>query len=242
MTGFNFSQGGGNTDLSATTATAADVRKGAVFFDNTGNETIGTMPEEAGKTIIPSTGELTAITQGKLAAGDIKVAAVPTQSKTVTPTNSRQTILPDTGKFLSSVVVNAMSGNGGFISGIVECTNTDRITIPVPSGQGFTLGSDFWLCLVYGAGVAQSAGWSDGDTLCSLWADNTHINTNSTAEMICPSRNSNKAVVLRSGKISMSYVTGSNSNGPYFTANIDENGYFYRTGQYYYIFGWKDKE
>ena len=194
MTGFNFSQGGGNTDLSATTATAADVRRGAVFFDNTGNETIGTMPEEAGKTITPSTGELTAITQGKLAAGDIKVAAVPAQSKTVTPTNSRQTILPDTGKFLSRVVVNAADGTN-FACGTVANAGDLQINIPKPDGMSLNSTiTNFGLVLANGtmqhtADVADKyiiALWADSDNIAAdkghfvfSWYANSKVKTNS---------------------------------------------------------------
>ena len=173
MTGFNFSQGGGNTDLSATTATAADVRRGAVFFDNTGNETIGTMPEEAGKTITPSTGELTAITQGKLAAGDIKVAAVPTQSKTVTPTNSRQTILPDTGKFLSRVVVNAADGTN-FACGTVASAGDLQLNIPKPSGMRLSSTiTNFGLVLA--DGTMQHTADNADNYIIALWADSDNI-------------------------------------------------------------------
>ena len=173
MTGFNFSQGGGNTDLSTTTATAADVRKGAVFFDNTGNETIGTMPEEAGKTITPSTGELTAITQGKLAAGDIKVAAVPTQSKTVTPTNSKQTILPDTGKFLSRVVVNAADGTN-FACGTVASAGDLQLNIPKPSGMSLSSTiTNFGLVLA--DGTMQHTADNADNYIIALWADSDNI-------------------------------------------------------------------
>ena len=176
MTGFNFSQGGGNTDLSTTTATAADVRKGAVFFDNTGNETIGTMPEEAGKTITPSTGELTAITQGKLAAGDIKVAAVPTQSKTVTPTNSRQTILPDTGKFLSRVVVNAADGTN-FACGTVASAGDLQINIPKPGGMSLNSTiTNFGLVLA--DGTMQHTAENADKYIIALWADSDNITAN----------------------------------------------------------------
>ena len=173
MTGFNFSQGGGNTDLSTTTATAADVRKGAVFFDNTGNETIGAMPEEAGKTITPSTGELTAITQGKLAAGDIKVAAVPTQSKTVTPTHSRQTILPDTGKFLSRVVVNAADGTN-FACGTVASVGDLQINIPKPGGMSLNSTiTNFGLVLANG--TMQHTAETADKYIIALWADSDNI-------------------------------------------------------------------
>lgn len=229
MTGFNFSQGGGNTDLSATTATAADVKKGAVFFDNTGNKTIGSMPEEAGRTITPSTGELTAITQGKLAAGDIKVAAVPTQSKTVTPTNSKQTILPDTGKFLSKVVVNAADGTN-FACGTVASARDLQINIPKPGGMNLSSTiTNFGLVLADGtmqhtAANADSyviALWADGDNIAAdkghfvfSWYANSTVKTNSYVD----------GLLIRTGS-------------PNFSVIIDSTEEFYfDTGRSYFYF------
>lgn len=229
MTGFNFSQGGGNTDLSATTATAADVRKGAVFFDNTGNETIGTMPEEAGKTITPSTGELTAITQGKLAAGDIKVAAVPTQSKTVTPTNSKQTILPDTGKFLSRVVVNAADGTN-FACGTVASVGDLQINIPKPGGMSLNSTiTNFGLVLA--DGTMQHATDNADNYIIALWADSDNIAADKGYFVF--SWYANSKVKTKSYVDGLSIRTGS----PNFRVIIDSTEEFYfDTGRSYFYF------
>lgn len=229
MTGFNFSQGGGNTDLSTTTATAADVRKGAVFFDNTGNETIGTMPEEAGKTITPSTGELIAITQGKLAAGDIKVAAVPTQSKTVTPTNSRQTILPDTGKFLSRVVVNA-AGSTNFACGTVANAGDLQINIPKPSGMSLSsIITNFGLVLANGT-MQHTADTAD-KYIIALWADSDNIAADKGHFVFSWYANSKVRT--------KSYVDGLliRAGSPNFRVVIDSTDEFYfDTGRSYFYF------
>lgn len=229
MTGFNFSQGGGNTDLSTTTATAADVRKGAVFFDNTGNETIGTMPEEAGKTITPSTGELTAITQGKLAAGDIKVAAVPTQSKTVTPTNSKQTILPDTGKFLSRVVVNAADGTN-FACGTVASAGDLQINIPKPSGMSLNSTiTNFGLVLADGT-MQHTADTAD-KYIIALWADSDNITADKGHFIF--SWYANSKVRTKSYVDGLLIRTGS----PNFRVIIDSTEVFYfDTGRSYFYF------
>ena len=229
MTGFNFSQGGGNTDLSTTTATAADVRRGAVFFDNTGNETIGTMPEEAGKTITPSTGELTAITQGKLAAGDIKVAAVPTQSKTVTPTNSKQTILPDTGKFLSRVVVNAADGTN-FACGTVASAGDLQINIPKPSGMSLSSTiTNFGLVLA--DGTMQHTADNADNYIIALWADSDNIAADEGYFVF--SWYANSKVKTKSYVDGLLIRTGS----PNFSVIIDSTEEFYfDTGRSYFYF------
>lgn len=59
-------------------------------------------------TITPSTDDQLIASANTFTTGDIKVAAVPVQTKTITPTVSTQTVTPDNGKFLSSVTVNAL--------------------------------------------------------------------------------------------------------------------------------------
>ena len=60
------------------------------------------------KTITPSTTSQIAVSRGYYTGGSVTVAAVPTQTKTVTPTSSTQNVTPDSGKFLSKVTVNAI--------------------------------------------------------------------------------------------------------------------------------------
>ena len=61
------------------------------------------------KTITPSTASQIAVSSGHYTGGDITVAAVPTQTKSVTPKATSQNITPDSGKFLSKVTVNGDS-------------------------------------------------------------------------------------------------------------------------------------
>lgn len=57
------------------------------------------------KTITPGTTSQVAVSSGYYTGGNIIVAAVPTQTKSVTPTAVVQNITPDSGKFLSKVTV-----------------------------------------------------------------------------------------------------------------------------------------
>jgi hypothetical protein len=61
------------------------------------------------KTITPTTTSQIAVSSGYYTGGNITVASVPTQSKTVTPTSTTQNVTPDSGKFLSKVTINGDS-------------------------------------------------------------------------------------------------------------------------------------
>ena len=69
------------------------------------------------KTITPSTASQIAVSSGYFTGGNITVAAVPTQSKTVTPTSTTQNVTPDSGKFLSNVTVN---GDSDLVAGNIK--------------------------------------------------------------------------------------------------------------------------
>lgn len=60
---------------------------------------------QAAKTVTPTTSEQTAVASGVYTTGEVKVAAVPTETKAVTPSSSAQSITPTSGKFLSEVTV-----------------------------------------------------------------------------------------------------------------------------------------
>lgn len=57
------------------------------------------------------------------------------QSKTVTPNSSQQEVVPDTGKLLSQVIVNAMGSGYRLVQGTATYSNQESITL---SGYGFT--------------------------------------------------------------------------------------------------------
>jgi hypothetical protein len=69
------------------------------------------------KTITPSTTSQVAVSSGYYTGGNITVAAVPTQAKTVTPKASTQNVTPDSGKFLSKVTVN---GDSNLVAGNIK--------------------------------------------------------------------------------------------------------------------------
>lgn len=98
--------GSGGVNVSGVTATAEDVIAGKVFVDSGGIETNGTMPDNGTYNIqLSISSNSVTIPKGKH-SGNGK-AYITTQSKTVSPSTSAQTILPDSGKVLSSVTVNA---------------------------------------------------------------------------------------------------------------------------------------
>ena len=63
---------------------------------------------QSAKTITPSSSSQTAVSSGKYTTGDVIVAAVPTETKTIT---SNGTYTPTSGKWFSSVSVNVSSGS-----------------------------------------------------------------------------------------------------------------------------------
>lgn len=62
---------------------------------------------QSAKTVTPSAAQQTAVASGKYTTGDVVVAAVPTEAKTVelSMPSGNQTVSPDAGKFLSAVTV-----------------------------------------------------------------------------------------------------------------------------------------
>ena len=94
-------------DVSAVTATGADVLTGKVFVDKAGKTTTGTMPNNgaATETLTPETLSYT-IPKG-YHSGTGKVQITP-ETKSVTPNKSVQTVEPTDGKVLTSVEVAAI--------------------------------------------------------------------------------------------------------------------------------------
>ena len=65
---------------------------------------------QAAKTVIPTASEQTAVNSSVYTTGAVKVAAVPSETKTIT---ANGTYTPSSGKFFSSVTVNVPSSGGG---------------------------------------------------------------------------------------------------------------------------------
>ncbi len=80
---------------------------------------------QAAKTVTPSTSSQTAVSSGVYTTGAVTVAAVTTQEKTATPTTSVQEITPDSGKFLSKVIVNEIPSSYGVYKSIFNKTITE---------------------------------------------------------------------------------------------------------------------
>ena len=64
---------------------------------------------QAAKTVTPSTSEQTAVNSGVYTTGTVKVAAIQTETKSVTPSASNQDVTPSNGKFLTKVTVSGDS-------------------------------------------------------------------------------------------------------------------------------------
>ena len=65
---------------------------------------------QAAKTVTPTTSEQTVVNSAVYTTGAVKVAAVPSETKTIT---ANGTYTPSSGKFFSSVTVNVPSSSGG---------------------------------------------------------------------------------------------------------------------------------
>lgn len=97
-------------DVTSVTATAADVLATKVIVDATGRVTTGTMPNNgAVSKTLDSTTTNYAIPAGyHSGTGSVNVV---TETKTLTPTKSRQVVPATSGKVISSVTVNAIPDN-----------------------------------------------------------------------------------------------------------------------------------
>lgn len=117
------------------TAVAADIRKNKIAYVD-GKKITGSMAEQGAKTITAGTENVSAGVNGKFMTGEITVAPTPTQSKTVTPNKSSQTVRPDGGKHLSSVTVNAIPSSYKSVS-----TGTFSDLTPSNASATYTVGT-----------------------------------------------------------------------------------------------------
>lgn len=98
---------GNYQDVSAVTATAADVLTGKVFVDKAGKTTTGTMPNNGAATETLTPEKLSYTIPKGYHSGTGKVQITP-ETKSVTPNKSVQTVEPTDGKVLTSVEVAAI--------------------------------------------------------------------------------------------------------------------------------------
>lgn len=105
-------------DVSATTATAADVLATKVFIAANGTTTTGTMSNNGAvsKTLDATTGNQSYSIPAGYHNGNGKVTVV-LEEKTATPTTTSQNITPTAGKVLSKVTVNAIPKQYGDATG-----------------------------------------------------------------------------------------------------------------------------
>lgn len=112
------------------------------------------MTTQGAKTITPSTSEQIAVNSGVYTTGIVKVAAVPTQTKSVTPSASAQTVSPDSGKFLSAVMVN---GDADLVAGNIK----KGVNIFGVTGNWYgnkkTIGASYWKTGSSGAGTESES-------------------------------------------------------------------------------------
>lgn len=202
---------GGGIDTSKATATAADILVGKTAFAK-GAMVTGTMADNGtvNKTLDTSTTSYT-IQAGKH-SGSGKVS-ISTETKTVTPTKSQQTVNPSTGKVLSRVTVNAIPSNYIEPSGTLNVTNngTHNVTqyasvnVNVPTGGGGTNTSD--ATAAASDILSGKTAYVNGAKVTGTMADNGTVNkvldTNTTSYTIPAGKHSG------SGRISISTETKS---------------------------------
>ena len=221
--------GGNNIDLSRITATAADVLSSKKFIDNQGVLRNGDIASYAGDTEITPDGSNHTLAAGIYLPRAVTFKALQTQSKTVTPTNEQQIILPDTGKFLSRVVVNA-AGSTNFACGTVANAGDLQINIPKPSGMSLNSTiTNFGLVLANGT-MQHTADTAD-KYIIALWADSDNITANEGHFIF--SWYANSKVRTKSYVDGLLIMTGS----PNFRVMINSTEEFYfDTGRSYFYF------
>ena len=99
-----------NDKLDQITARARHVAQGYTFYSADNKLEQGAMDATNGKTITPSD-EQVIIYGEKYLNGDIIVEPVPTEEKSVTPTESEQVVTPSERKYLKQVTVGAVPNN-----------------------------------------------------------------------------------------------------------------------------------
>ena len=97
-------------DVTAVTATAADVLATKVIVDATGKVTTGTMPNNGAvsKTLDATTTSYAVPAGYHSGTGSVSIV---TETKTLTPTKQQQVVPATSGKVISSVTVEAIPGN-----------------------------------------------------------------------------------------------------------------------------------
>lgn len=113
-------------DVSSVTASAADVLTGKVIVDSTGKVSTGTMANNGAVAKVLDS-ETTSYTIPKGYHSGTGTVSVSTETKSVTPSKTAQTVTPSTGKLIASVAVAAIPDAYQDVSG-VDATAADVLS------------------------------------------------------------------------------------------------------------------
>ena len=161
-------------DVSSVTATAADVLSGKIVVDSTGKTLTGTMANNGAvtKTLDTTTTSYTIAKGYHSGSGKVSIT---TETKSVTPTKSAQTVTPTSGKVLSSVSVAAIpalyvdttesttdaASAANILSGKKAWVNGSQVTGTMANNGATSLTIDGLTTL----SVAVPAGYTSGGTV-----------------------------------------------------------------------------